>query len=130
MWQWLNSAGWLKGLRGVAHHAVALLQTRLELFSIELQIERQRLIIALILVAGTSLFSVFALFVFTFLIIEISWETEWRRHTILLLFFIYLLTAGGFAFTLARMLSRAHRPFAGTLAELRKDREALKVLNK
>lgn len=130
MFSWFYTGGLIKGLRNVAHHAVALLQTRLELLSIELQIERQRFITALLLISGTAIFSLVAVLVATFLIIELSWESEWRRPTIILLLIVYTSLALGFGITLARLIRKAPRPFSGTIKELKKDREALKLIPK
>ena len=130
MMAWLKGGGLFSGFRSLAHHAVSLVQTRLELFSIELQIERQRLLTALILALASAVLCLLMAFVFIVGILELAWDTGWRRPVIWLLFILLLSLFVGFFYTLVRMIKRSSRPFSATLRELKKDSEALKALRK
>jgi len=127
---WLKSGGLFAGIRSLAHHAVSLAQTRLELLSIEIQLERQKVLKALILLAASALFFALMCFVLIVGILELAWDTDGRRFVIWSVFGVLLSFFVGIFYSLVRMIRQWSRPFSGTLSELRKDAEALRALKK
>lgn len=120
-----QSAGLFDSVKNLAASLVAHLHTRLALFSNELAEEKARLIA---IVSG-ALLMVFFLFmglvlVATF-IVAAAWDSPNRLYIIggmAFAFFLIAAAAGGYVH--ARLKS-GPRPFAMSLAELYKDKEAL-----
>lgn len=114
-----------ESLRGLAESGLATLQTRLELFSVELKEEKLR--------AGSFLFdtvlaALFIGFGIVFLLIFLT-VLFWDSHRLLALGLAttVLLAAGIWAGTRAATRLRAgSRLFAASLAELAQDRETLR----
>lgn len=116
--------GFVARLRRVADNLLAAGQTRLALLSVELQEEKLR---AVGLIFNTILAALFVGFGSLFLAVFLTvWL--WDSHRLLALgvatcvFFGVGLVAATQA---ARRLNDGSRPFAGSLAELQQDREAL-----
>ena len=114
-----------ESLRGLADSGLATLQTRLELFSVELKEEKLR--------AGSFLFdtvlaALFVGFGIVFLLIFLT-VLFWDSHRLLALGLAttVLLAAGVWAGTRAATRLRAgSRLFAASLAEIAQDRETLR----
>lgn len=108
-------------LGGAAGDLVAILRTRLEIFSLELAQEKSRVIFlaGIGLAAGLCLF--LALLVFSMFIAALFWDTPYRLLAIGLTAGVY----GVAALVLARLLVRRLReddvPFAVTVEELGRD---------
>lgn len=119
-----QGAGLLGLLRGVAATAVAVLRTRLELLSNELEEEQLRF-------AHLLLYAVLALFflglgvvALTLFVMLLFWETH--RLVVVGLFAVLYIAAGIVAVLLLRAKTAARsRLFAASLAELQKDHEQL-----
>lgn len=119
-----RSRGLYSSLRGLVATGVALLQTRLELLSTELQEEKARLIGLLAYgAAALILLGVGIVFLAVFLTVLL-----WDSHRLLALgvFAALFLGAGSLALALAMRLARnGSRLFAASLAELAQDRAEL-----
>lgn len=119
------SPKFLESLRNLAGSLVSMLQTRLELASVELAEERARLMkVALLTCFGLVFFSM-ALFTFTLLIAILFWETyRWQAIGAIVVFYSICAAA---CLLIARHKVRSAPPlFEATLAELDKDREMLR----
>jgi uncharacterized membrane protein YqjE len=116
------------GLRGalarLAAAAVALVGTRVELASIEFAEERERARDRLILVAVALTGFGFALLAASAFVVVLFWEAH-RLEAIAGVCLFYLAVGGIAAWKLAAGRGNAPAPFAGTLAELERDREWL-----
>lgn len=117
--------GLFKSLTALSATLVAMLYTRLELFSIDLEEERAHLILQLVLVLTAFSLICISVILLALLLVVFYWET----HRILVLgtlagsFLFAGLVAAGFA------LHKAHarpRLFATSLSELHKDRQQLR----
>ena len=118
------SAGALQSLRGLVGHAVAALQTRLQLLSADAQEAGWRLA-AIVLYGIAALFCLFTGTVLLALLIIVAF---WDRSPILavgLLSAFFLLAGGGCALLARRHAQVAPSLFAATLETLARDREAL-----
>lgn len=119
-----RSRGLFSSLRGLAATGVATLQNRLELFSVELQEEKAR-VLGLLVYGATALILLATGVVFAAVFITVL---LWDSHRLLALgvFSALFLAAGAVALTAARRLAAsASRPFEASLAELARDRAAL-----
>jgi len=111
-------------LRGLVATATATLQTRLELFAVELQEEKARLL-GLVLYGAVALILLAIGIVFLALFLTVLlWDSN--RLLALGVFTALFLAGGGLALTLALRLARSEsRLFAASLAELERDRADL-----
>ncbi|MDA8256066.1 MAG: phage holin family protein [Betaproteobacteria bacterium] len=119
-----SRAGLFASLKGLAGTAVALLQNRLQLLGVELAEERLRLL-SLLTYGAIALVCLAAGLVFLAVFLTVLF---WDSHRLLALgiFSALFLAAGGVTLTLAIGHARAgSKLFAASLAELRKDRDAL-----
>lgn len=110
-------------LRGLAATGLALLQARLELLAVELQEEKVRAVGLLVYsIAAVILLGAGAVFLAVFVTV-VMWESN--RLLALGMFSTLFLVSGVVSLLLARRLAgRPSRLFAGSLAELAKDRAA------
>jgi len=99
-----------------------LVQTRLELFLIELREERFRVLDALVLMGLGAVCGLMVLVLLTFTLVLIFWDH--RVIVLLILAVLYGLGAGAAFWTLRQRL-RNWDAFAATLEEMKKDRECL-----
>lgn len=120
-----QSAGLFDSVKKLAASLVSHLHTRLALFSTELAEEKIRL---MAIVVGT-LMMVFFLFMAIILvatfIVAAAWDSPYRLHIVGGLIIAFLLVsaiAGGYV---RARLKSGPRPFAMSLAELYKDKQAL-----
>lgn len=117
-------AGLASSLRSLLGNGLALLQTRLELLSIEAQEERVRLLSLLAYGALAFVLLSFGLMFLAALVTVLLWESQ--RLLALGVFTAIFLTGGTIA--LLAMLRQARTPsrlFAASIAELAQDRAAL-----
>lgn len=112
----------LKGaLARLGAAVLGLLETRLELVTIEYAEERGRLIEALVLVLVSVVSIAFALLAGSALIVAWFWDTH--RIAALLAVMLAYLAIGLFAlWRLSQSRAADARPFAATLAEIERDR--------
>lgn len=121
-----HARGLFSSLRGLLSTGVATLQTRLELLAVEVQEERARLTGLLAYgAAAVILLAAGIVFLAVFLTVLL-----WDSHRLLVLgiFTALLLGGGGLALAGALRLARQQpRLFAGSLAELARDRADLEA---
>jgi len=118
-------AGFFHSLNSLAATFVAVLQTRADLISTEIEEERERLK-EMILLTVVALFCVsLGALLFTLLVVVVFWDTH--RLYVLGGFSIFYLALGLFAGWRARKKGLDKPKFlSATLSELAKDRERLK----
>ena len=119
-----RQSGLLAALRRLAATAVGLLQTRIELLATELQEERARVFRVLVLACAAGVFLALGVVALTFFIILLAWDT----HRVLaagLLTAAYLGIGALLAFNARAAAREKSKLFSASLAELRKDRDAL-----
>jgi uncharacterized membrane protein YqjE len=114
----------LDSLRSLARTLVEILRTRLEMLALDLEEAKLRLLSLLLL--GALAFLGFALgtVLAAFWLVAVFWDT----HRLLVLGLLTGVFLGGGALALALLAAKARRspsPFAATLEELRKDRDAM-----
>jgi uncharacterized membrane protein YqjE len=114
--------GLLVSLRRLGAALSALLHSRFELFTRELQRERIRVTRLLLLGFVALFFFALGMLTLTLFVIVIFWDTH-RLAAIGGVTLLYLGIAVGLAVCAKGEAGRAARPFASTLAELKKDRE-------
>lgn len=117
-----RAAGGLRGALGqLGASLVELLRTRLELAAIELGEERQRAIRALILIHVVVLAFAFALLAASTLVVVWFWDSH-RIAVLCVMAIVYLAIGLVALWQFTRPRPPGDRPFAGTLAELERDR--------
>ena len=112
-------------LRRLGTTFFALLHTRIELLTTELQRERVRVTRLLLLVIVALFFLTLGAITFTAFVIALFWDTHHRLLAIGVLTLVYLGIAVGLALFAKREAGRSRRPFSASLAQLKKDREQL-----
>lgn len=110
-------------LKRTASTLVAIGGNRVELFLVELQEERQQVLSALVLAAAAGVLLLLSLALVTFAVAALFWDTH-RTAALLVMGGLYGAVGGFFAWRLHRRVQE-WESFAGTLAELKKDREWL-----
>ncbi|MFT3760673.1 phage holin family protein [Thauera sp.] len=113
-------------LRGIADAALQMLQTRLELLAVEVQEEKLRLTRLAINIVLCGLLLGFGL-VFLMVFLTVLF---WEEHRLLALGLSTAICLGGALFAatnVAREFKQGSRLFAASLAELARDREALRA---
>lgn len=117
--------GMFDSLRGGAASVLALARVRLDLFATELQEEKERAGLTLLFGAGAVFFLSFGLFFLAAAITVLLWDSN--RLLALGVFAAIFLTCGGFfAVTALRHARAGRRPFAESIAELKRDAAVLK----
>jgi uncharacterized membrane protein YqjE len=112
-------------LRRLAGGLLGMLQTRLELIGIEMAEEKERLLFSLFIGLAGMLFSLMALITLTALVAAAFWDT-YRWQSLAVLAALYAVAALVCALKARASLHHAPPIFPATLAELEKDRAALK----
>jgi len=120
----LPTDGILESLRRVCDTVLAVLQNRLELFGVEVEEQKARLLRVLFLGSVAVLLANAALFVVTATIILLVEEGA-RVVVMVGLSLLYTGAAGGIFWLLRKELRSAPLPFTDTVSELKKDREWL-----
>ncbi|MBB5018300.1 putative membrane protein YqjE [Chitinivorax tropicus] len=111
-------------LKGLANSTLGLLHVHLELFSLELEEERERLLRALVL--GLIGAGALLLFLGTLTVaILVMVRPEWRIVTACGLTITYLVLGGISLHRAWRTYANSPRPFAATLDEINKNRKIL-----
>ena len=116
--------GVLDSFRRLCDSGLAQVQTRVELFSVEFQEEKARLLKTLVLAAGIFFLAGVAVIMVTLTVVWLAGETA---RLPLLIAFSVLYVGGAVAGFLAlrKMLRTAPTPFQDTISELKKDRDWL-----
>jgi len=114
-------------LKRIVDTLLATAQNRVELFAVELQEEKCRLVEAILCAAAVAAFGMMTLSLVTFTVVILFWENG-RLAALGGLSVLYLIgTALAWRALQARL--RARSAFAGTLDELKKDRACLETDN-
>lgn len=108
-------------LRRLADSILALVQHRLELFAVELQEEKVRVLDVLVRAAALVVLGLLTLVAGTATLVVALWNTS-PVLVLALVTLIYGAGAAALALSIRRRLHAGPKPFAGTLEELRKDR--------
>lgn len=111
-------------MRRLCVTGLTVLQNRLELFGVEVDEQKARLLRMLFLGAVTILLLNTALLVVTATIIVLAGEGA-RIAVMVGLSLLYISAAGGVFLLLRKEIRSAPPPFSGTVSELKKDREWL-----
>jgi len=112
-------------LRALGGSFVGLLRTRVELAVVELQEEGERRKGMVLLAAVAAIFVTLAALLFALFVVVLFWDTH-RVAAAGVMTLLYL-AIGAYAFSrLKRRAAESPPPFEATLAELRKDADALK----
>nr|WP_295079278.1 phage holin family protein [uncultured Roseateles sp.] len=119
-----ESGGLFGSLRRLFLHALEMLQLRVDMLSVELEAEKLRLFSALVQALMALLLAVAALGLFSAGVLLLSPE-PWRWLAALLLGAGYALLAWWCWRRASANISQKGGAFAGTVAELARDREAL-----
>jgi uncharacterized membrane protein YqjE len=116
---------WASATR-LLHTLIQLVETRVELFALELKEQRLKLVEVLVLTSVSVFLGGLSLVMVTITVIFATWENPQARLIALLLmtlFYIAGTVAAGIR--LNHVLRHAEAPFAETLGQLKKDRAAL-----
>jgi uncharacterized membrane protein YqjE len=116
--------GLMGSFRGMSRSLLALLRTRAELLSIELEEEKARRKEMLILAVLGALFLALGLQLLAFLVVVVLWDT-YRIAAITGVTILYLGIAAWAFFRLNFKWRNSPSPFAASLEELGKDMDAL-----
>lgn len=103
-----------------------LVQSRLELFLVEIKEERLRVLDALLLVAACVVCALMTVALLTFMLVVIFWE---HRVMVLGLLTLGYAAGAGASFWALRHRLRHWQSFTGTLEQIKKDRACLEKLN-
>lgn len=112
-------------LKRILDTLLATAQNRMELLAVELQEEKCRLMEALLFAVALAVCGIMALTLLTFLLVVVFWE-HGRLLALGGLGALYLLGAG-LAWRALQARLKARSAFAGTIDELKKDRECLRT---
>ena len=115
----------LRSLRALAATSIGILRTRLELVAIELAQEKSRLLGMVLVALAALLCLTLGLMMFSFLIVVVFWDTEYRHLAIALVGAAYLLIGLIMLLMVRRQAVHAPIAFEDTLAELQHDRDML-----
>jgi uncharacterized membrane protein YqjE len=120
------SPGLFASVRSFWSVLVAILYTRLDLVTAELEDEAVRLVKVVVsgLVGVLCLHTAF--FFAMFFVLALVWDTEYRLLTLGLIFAIYLIGGGVLLYIARNMLLNRPKFLSQTLAELRRDVDGLR----
>ncbi|MGZ8263439.1 MAG: phage holin family protein [Burkholderiales bacterium] len=117
-----RSPGLFESLRGLGSTLVAVLHTRVELLSTELERERARVVRVLLLAVVAVFFLGLGALTLTIFIVVLFWDSQ-RLVAIGFLTAVYLAIGLGVLMFAKRDMSRRSPLFSATRAQLTKDRE-------
>jgi uncharacterized membrane protein YqjE len=120
-----NHGGWLESLRRIGESLSALVRSRFELFTVELQEEKLRLLNLLLWLGLAVAIGVGGVLVAMIALAFWLWTTAGYAGLIGLAAGA-LAVAGGIIWCIRRKLHTGPTPFAQTVAEFRKDGECLR----
>jgi len=116
--------GVLDSFRRLCDSGLAQLQNRIELFSVELQEEKARLLRTVVLAAGVFFLAGVAVVMVTLTIIWLAGESA-RMPLLILFSVLYLAGAVAGFLALRKLILSTPPPFQDTISELKKDRDWL-----
>ncbi len=118
--------GIFASLTRLLHSTVSLLETRLELLTVELKEEKIRIIQILIWASAAIFLAAISLVMITLTILFAFWDDPTARIAGLIIISVFYLGCTAFAAKrLNDMLRHGGLPFAETLDQLKKDRSCL-----
>jgi len=120
-----SESGLTAPFRRLLESASGFLASKLELLGIEFQEEKRRILELLILASAALLFSVLTLFVLTFAVIALFWDTH-RVAAVVGVFLVYFLISAILFVRLKRKANTGTHMFDATVEELKKDTEWVK----
>lgn len=123
-----GSVGLLGSLRGFADGLLGSAHDRLQLLAVELHEEKYRLIQILIWISAIVLLAFLALAFVSFAVVVLMWETA-RLTAVCAVAGVYVAALVAAVLAFRRFLKNQPKPFAGTLRELREDRECIQADN-
>lgn len=112
-------------LRRILDTMLATLQNRVEVFAVELQEEKCRLIEALLCAAAVAAFGMMTLTLLSFTLVTLFWENG--RTTVLVSLCVLYSLVTAFAWRALRLRLKSRRAFSATLDEIKKDRSCLGI---
>lgn len=119
-----QSPGLLASLRNFAATLIAVAQTRLELLSVEIEEEWQRLLHMLVGTFAALFFFALGIVMLTGLVVTLFWETH-RALVMILFAVLYIGIGAAFSLAVRAKASEKSRIFSSSIAELSKDRQQL-----
>lgn len=119
--------GILGSLRGILDGGLAMLQTRIELFAVELRQEKCRWIETIVWTSVAIALGVMALMLLTAIAVILFWDTS--RVAVLLTLSVLYVAGAIVTGVKARARLRRNPGFTGTLGQLKKDRECFGTEN-
>lgn len=123
-----GSSGLLGSLRGLADGLIGSVHDRIELFTVELQEEKLRLVQTLLWVGAVGVLAMLAVIMTSFALVILFWDTA-RVAVVVGLTLAYVAGFAGAVVGFRRFLRRQPKPFDSTLRELREDRACLRSEN-
>lgn len=123
-----NRGGWLESLRRIGESSLALLRSRFELFTVEWQEEKLRLLNLLVWLGLAATIGVAGVFVATSALALWLWNKAGYAG-LLGLAVAALTVAFAILWCIRRKIQTGPTPFAHTVAEFRKDGECLRNAN-
>jgi len=119
-----SAGGLFAALRRLLDTALALAQNRLQLLAVELQEEKIRLVDLLVRLVVVLVLGFMTLIAATALVVVAFWNVA--PVTVLVVVTLgYGLAAAWLSYSIYQRVRQAPQPFAGTIAEFKKDRECL-----
>lgn len=107
----------------LAQRALVILENRLELLMVEVQQEREQILLAVWLALGAAVFGLLAGVALTIVIVVVLWDHS--RVAALLVLTAFYSVAAMFFYTRLAKLQRDWQTLPATIDQLRKDRECL-----
>lgn len=123
-----GSSGLLGSLRGFADGLLGSVHDRIELFSVELQEEKHRLVQTFLWASAIVVLALLTLVCASFALVVLFWETA-RVAVAAGITLAYLVALVAVIVGFKRYLRRQPKPFQATLSELREDRACLRTDN-
>jgi uncharacterized membrane protein YqjE len=114
----------LSSIKNLAATGASIVQTRLELLSVDVQIARSKFISLLVMIVCALFFLFFGLVMLSLLIVIYSWESD-RMLALGLLTSGFIAIGLILAILIMRSLRTMPKLFEASIAELAKDREEL-----
>jgi uncharacterized membrane protein YqjE len=118
------SGGVLDSFRRLCDSGLAQVQNRIELFGVEFQEEKARLLRTLVLAAGVFFLAGVAVVMVTLTVIWLAGESA-RMPLLILFSVLYLAGAVAGFLALRKLILSTPPPFQDTISELKKDRDWL-----
>ena len=121
------SPGVWASLKRILDTLLATAQNRVELFAVELQEEKCRLVEAILCAAAVAAFGMMTLTLVTFTVVALFWENG--RLAVLIGLSVVYLVVTALAWRALQTRLKTRTAFTGTVGELKKDRSCLETEN-